>query len=987
MPNRNRQAQNDARWNREYRLQLETAVEMLKAKENSYVRAIEHGDKNNIAGLTADLNHLRKMKEIKLLQVREVVGIEAQRMNVQFFTEKLRDNQLTEQEKKEFSQELHMANEELKKHKKLLEGFETAETAAEGAYALKKVIEAGVLPKEELEDKKKEMYRLNALEFDALDQERRQTELEEQKSMKERAEKSAEKITPETVKTYGRRTAEDKLLFNVAVTEMRKHLFPGKKEKSLQEMNDLAREINAGNPPAEKNNTLDELSEILDTVIVYDNLHVTAMDTVKKGPTRQKAEEALLKHAYNRLNKLSDKLENMGMNAPEEQVKAVSNLLNYFEGEVNGRLGMVEDQRMEADAHHVRYTGKYMKVDVDERQIFNAYVKEKSKVDADPNRSKDMLNKYDTMIETDRSEQMLFPHPPCAEDLVQNQVGDCFMMATLAQTAQTHPDLLKEMVRDNKDGTATVRFYYREKGKCVPFYVTVDKVDQYGTAEGSTWAQVVERAFAASGMPQHAGKLRTSLYIVTPDRVMDRMRPVPENINEIYEKIRTNQIPGDPEKYPWLYDAQDNLTPWKPSYDDVQGLATGMVHTMLFGDRVVRNIHEHPERSDYMREADKPAVRLNARYSKGELEVYQRLQKAGKEQDIVTAQTRNQTPGSADTIHGILKAHEYSVVKVVETDKIGDVTLPCKRKFVVVRDPNAQYGRQYTYDAQNNRLVSSRKEDAKGVSMVELSDFCREFSSTVTAKVRPSSAVRAEREAAEERKTVEAYKESIREIRRYLDKNVKSWWDSNAYDQLKLSLHDATKFTNSYVDLRKKLNDLESKMNDYVDHVNKDEKHDRKYRAEKLHACEAISNLVKASKKGFMRPNDYMDRMMASKIMDQTAAAEAENNPLMQKAQTAVLENRTAAGTKILETGILHEVFSDRRDIVSQSVLLKNKTIPLTDAESKKICSAMTETKQDRPLNKVTTLNDPQKIKNMQDELERRNAQRNAQANNVPVHN
>jgi hypothetical protein len=63
-----------------------------------------------------------------------------------------------------------------------------------------------------------------------------------------------------------------------------------------------------------------------------------------------------------------------------------------------------------------------------------------------------------------------------ADDPLQGQVGDCYLVSSLAAVANTHPELLDKNLKTNKDGTYTVTFYARPdmSGPAKPVQVTVD---------------------------------------------------------------------------------------------------------------------------------------------------------------------------------------------------------------------------------------------------------------------------------------------------------------------------------------------------------------------------------------------------------------------------------------------------------------------------------------------------------------------------------
>jgi len=95
------------------------------------------------------------------------------------------------------------------------------------------------------------------------------------------------------------------------------------------------------------------------------------------------------------------------------------------------------------------------------------------------------------------------PNP--TEDIRQGDDGDCWFLAGLGAVGLSNPDLLRQHIRTNPNGTFTVTFY--RDGKPVEITVTDDV--PYGTkgtsgvqpyahpgADGADWAQIYEKAYA-----------------------------------------------------------------------------------------------------------------------------------------------------------------------------------------------------------------------------------------------------------------------------------------------------------------------------------------------------------------------------------------------------------------------------------------------------------------------------------------------------------
>lgn len=101
----------------------------------------------------------------------------------------------------------------------------------------------------------------------------------------------------------------------------------------------------------------------------------------------------------------------------------------------------------------------------------------------------------------------LFVDGPNYADINQGNVRDCYLMASLAETALKSPATIANMFVVNGDGTYTVRFY----NNSLPAYVTVDSylpIDgagrlayasagkSYNDAGNELWVSLVEKAYA-----------------------------------------------------------------------------------------------------------------------------------------------------------------------------------------------------------------------------------------------------------------------------------------------------------------------------------------------------------------------------------------------------------------------------------------------------------------------------------------------------------
>lgn len=82
---------------------------------------------------------------------------------------------------------------------------------------------------------------------------------------------------------------------------------------------------------------------------------------------------------------------------------------------------------------------------------------------------------------------------PRSEDVAQGGAGDCYLLASLAAVAQQRPEVIEKMVRENDDGTVTVRVRDRK------ITLTPDVTDTYASDERASWVPLVEKAYAVVG--------------------------------------------------------------------------------------------------------------------------------------------------------------------------------------------------------------------------------------------------------------------------------------------------------------------------------------------------------------------------------------------------------------------------------------------------------------------------------------------------------
>ncbi|MCR5453321.1 MAG: hypothetical protein K6F00_11915 [Lachnospiraceae bacterium] len=104
-----------------------------------------------------------------------------------------------------------------------------------------------------------------------------------------------------------------------------------------------------------------------------------------------------------------------------------------------------------------------------------------------------------------RKDEPLFPHEPTMYDFKQRAITNCYMCSAVMSLVEKDPSFIKKCIKDNGDGTATVRLYDKdENGNAYPTYVRVTKTSPriMGAdiaSSGALWMSVLERAMAFHG--------------------------------------------------------------------------------------------------------------------------------------------------------------------------------------------------------------------------------------------------------------------------------------------------------------------------------------------------------------------------------------------------------------------------------------------------------------------------------------------------------
>lgn len=281
--------------------------------------------------------------------------------------------------------------------------------------------------------------------------------------------------------------------------------------------------------------------------------------------------------------------------------------------------------------------------------------------------------KYESM-----KDYPLFSHEPCPEDIRQGQLGDCYLIATMSALAENNPDFIRNMMKDNHDGTVTVRLFDEEG---VPAYVTVNKtipvakmggVNTPVYSNGALWVSILEKAYVQSGV-----------------------------------------VYGNTENF-----SQNRFNDERNSYNDIVGGKTQHTTKFLLGD--------YSDDSVYSMTLDLPKGFDGREYAPEETAFFQKIKEAYSRGDAITAGIREYPDQGGDRAYekhaGLPGGHAYTVIGTAEMDG---------KKFIRVRNPHMSGGRGYD---RHGRAIYVKNPKVPGESLIELRDYVNTFSETYSAR-------------------------------------------------------------------------------------------------------------------------------------------------------------------------------------------------------------------------------------------------------------
>ena len=295
-----------------------------------------------------------------------------------------------------------------------------------------------------------------------------------------------------------------------------------------------------------------------------------------------------------------------------------------------------------------------------------------------------LIGKFGIWTSTDDE---LFGHMPSPNDIKQGYgIHDCYVLSALVKLAADSPEKIKDCMKDNGDGTVTVRFFdYLNPSDEVkgPVYITVNKtVNRLAGkanvyASSSLWVQMIEKAYV---------------------KFCNERRGAENSFNSIDF--------GGTDDFMNAFDKDVNYT--------------GFSYAFGFGYPRSGNLYNYDPKGN-------PVSGNNRDYLPHENELYDFLKRrVNDSKEVITVGnsgiTKNNANFSLD--HGIRLRHAYTVNCVFESNG---------KKYVQLRDPYALF--RSKYDENGNLVKDSAALSGTfkaglsnmGTFNMELKDFQRNF--------------------------------------------------------------------------------------------------------------------------------------------------------------------------------------------------------------------------------------------------------------------
>ena len=249
--------------------------------------------------------------------------------------------------------------------------------------------------------------------------------------------------------------------------------------------------LNIAKPYMDKKEVSKEFDEILKALGEYAQMDVTVVNGMIQTDLSQfmpKYREDSYKEEEGKLGEILNLIEERLNKIPENTEKEVEKL------EKNALLGIKN------------HFAVLMKGKLQVPKGKDIVIEDDRFVDIKIDEVNNVITETKELTMKNRTNEPLFTHEPCANDIAQGGVGDCYLLSTIAAIVDKNPEYIKNMMVDNGNGTVTVRLYGPEGEK----YFTVTKStaedknvkherggDLY--VQGALWVKMLQKAVMASG--------------------------------------------------------------------------------------------------------------------------------------------------------------------------------------------------------------------------------------------------------------------------------------------------------------------------------------------------------------------------------------------------------------------------------------------------------------------------------------------------------
>ena len=228
---------------------------------------------------------------------------------------------------------------------------------------------------------------------------------------------------------------------------------------------------------------------------------------------------------------------------------------------------------------------------------------------------------------SDQRDTPLFSHEPTINDLKQRLVSNCYMVASVGGLVECDPSLIKQCLKDNGDGTVTVRLFERrvvprqaaphdpaedetdseiadddfefieedeiEQTQLVPVYVRVKKeiprvmggVD--ALSAGALWMQMIEKACAYVGRNGSTGY--QSLWYGEGGQFLERLLGIEAHVDmnkSVMNEQEIEQLAQADDLFEQICHARENHVVYNAGsgQEGADGLNSGHAYTVMGGE-------------------------------------------------------------------------------------------------------------------------------------------------------------------------------------------------------------------------------------------------------------------------------------------------------------------------------------------------------------------------------------------------------------------